>query len=361
MFCTTIPTNINEAEILEHFYPGFNNTNGPLPSSYTLNTPFRLLFVSMNDDNHENSFTNTYIDSKYSMYIRTSPEEVAPQLAMTKLHKHDFYEFMFVLDGKIYVTIENQRHLYETGSSCILNRNVMHAEEYHGNFNVVFLQIQEDFLNSIYQDFCMNFFDVEKLVSSTALVDFFRMNLTGTGDMEKDYVDFIPQKDKAFLVNEVHAIFDSITKETLNPTVGSSINIKYYITKLFRFLSISDNFSTIPIRIGSDAEYVIYTQIVSAMTETYGRISRSQLSEKLNYSGAYLNEITKKYSGLSLFDFGMTFCMKEAARLLRHTNENITDIGLALGFSNRTHFYQKFRETYDVTPAQYRRDNSLRN
>ena len=101
MFYTTTPTYLNETEFLEHFYPGYHNINGPHPSSYTLNTPFRLLFVSMNNNALEDTFTTTYIDSKCSMYARSSVNEVAPQLAKAKLHKHDFYEFMFVLGGEI--------------------------------------------------------------------------------------------------------------------------------------------------------------------------------------------------------------------------------------------------------------------
>lgn len=355
MFFSTTPSFLNEIEVFTHFYSEDFTAGKQFPVNYTLHAPFCLSFISMRSENGEPAFMNTYIDPHYSLYTKSTIDEVAPQLAKTRLHKHNFYEFMFVLNGKIYVNIENQRHLYEKGNCCILNRNVMHAEEYQGNFDIVFLQIQQDFLSYIYQDLCMNFFDVEKLASSTALMDFFQMNLSPKEETEKDYVDFIPKKDKSFLVNEVHDLFDTITRESLNPSIDSSLRIKYNITKLFRFLVVPEYFSTTPIRIGSDAEYAIYTQIVQVMSETCGRVSRSQLSERLNYSGAYLNEITKKYSGLSLFDFGMTFCMKEAARLLCHTKDNITDIGLALGFSNRTHFYKKFRETYGVTPAEYRR------
>lgn len=353
-FLTSLPTNDMEA-IRNTFYPEFDLTQKTLPQNYSVTAPFKLEFITLHPDDEDHYFIDTHVEQKGSIYVLMEKEAVYAHLEKSRLHKHDFYEFMFVLDGEIYVNIENQRHVYAKGNCCILNRNVMHTEEYSTDFKIVFLQLGADFMTSIYNDLCLDFFDVEKTSYRTQLMDFFKMNLTGSVDFEKDYVDLIPNADNDYLVKHVHDIFDKITRESMSPKIGSSIEIKHLIASLFSFLSVPQNFSTTPIRIGSDAEYLTYTHIVEAMIETNGRISRSQLAEKLNYSGAYLNEISKKYSGLSLFDLGMTYCMKEAARLLTETTENINDIILALGFSNKTHFNKIFKETYQLTPSEYRR------
>lgn len=339
----------------KHFYPNMDYIRRIQPANYSINCPYRIIISNMNLNDDEELYACTHIDHKAAAYSVNSREEVAPFFSSLKLHNHNFYEFMCVLDGELYVNIENRRHVYTKGCCCILNRNVMHSEEYNTNFQIVFLQLHPDFLASIYADLCLNIFDVEKTAPPSKLMEFLNMNISDSGNSGKDYVDFIPNTNDSFLTSSIHSIFDRLTRETLSPQIGSSIVVKNLIIKLFRFLSAPDNFNTTPIRIGTDAEYFIYSQIVKAMTETCGRISRRELAEKLNYSGTYLNEIAKKYSGFTLFDFGMTFCMKEAARLLRTTNENVTDIGSALGFSNRTHFYKIFKEAYGMTPAQYRR------
>ena len=199
-------------------------------------------------------------------------------------------------------------------------------------------------------------FQVEKLASTSAINDFFTNNLSSDADTNKAYVDFIPTDDE-IIAKTLHDYFDQITHATLDPKLGSTITIMSLFKKLFMYMSMEENFSTAPVQIGSSAEYTLFTEIVAAMEETNGRISRSQLSNKLNYSGSYLNEICKKYSGLSLFDYGMTFCMKKAAHLLVSSSDNITDIGYALGFTNKTHFYKIFHETYGMTPAAYRRNH----
>lgn len=339
-----------------HFYPTLASGKKVIPSIFSINYPYRLIFFNIPSEDIDAFFICTHIDPSAIMYSVTKKDDDAiSSISTMKFHKHDFFEFMFVLDGELYVNIENQRHLYSKGCCYIVNRNVRHAEEYKPSFRAVFFQFHPDFLNSIYSDLCMDFFDIEKNSPKSKLMDFLHLNLSGSENSEKDYVDFIPVANNAFLINSIHSIFDQITRETLSPHVGSSITVKQLTLKLFCFLLNPNYFSTSPIRIGSDAEYTIYTQILNAMIDNHGRISRNQLAKELNYSGAYLNEISKKYSGLSLFDFSMTFCMKEAARLLRDSDMNILDIGNHLGFSNRTHFYKIFKKTYHETPAEYRR------
>lgn len=83
-------------------------------------------------------------------------------------------------------------------------------------------------------------------------------------------------------------------------------------------------------------------------------MSRSELERLLNYSGDYLNRIVNKYAGMCLYDYGMTFCLKKAAKYLTETNESIGAIANRLQFTNRTHFYSLFKEKYGVTPKEYR-------
>ena len=58
---------------------------------------------------------------------------------------------------------------------------------------------------------------------------------------------------------------------------------------------------------------------------------------------------------MNLFEYGMTFCMKEAARLLEETDLSVTAIAEALKFSNQGHFYKLFKQTYGMLPKEYRR------
>lgn len=113
-------------------------------------------------------------------------------------------------------------------------------------------------------------------------------------------------------------------------------------------------YHTNPVAIGTEAENHLYTEITHIMELTSGRATRAQLEEELHYSGTYLNRIVKKYTGLSIFDYGMTFCMKNAAALLTGTELSIAEIASRLQFGNRSNFYKQFTGFYHMTPAQYR-------
>ena len=157
-------------------------------------------------------------------------------------------------------------------------------------------------------------------------------------------------------VRRVRGILNAIEDDLLSPCIGSTYQIKALIAKLLHQLSDPTYFETTPIQIGTDAENLLYNEIDRIMHETRGRASRSFLEEELHYSGNYLNKITKKYTGLTIHDFGMTICMACAARDLLDTDHSIGDIAASLGFSNRTHFYKQFDKVYHVSPAEYRKN-----
>ena len=355
MFFTTTLKENDLDYLLNYIYPEMDIDAGKIPVNYRILEPYRLIFTTSKQDEGDNYINNCFISPKGSLYAALSVEEFSEINDMKQLHKHDFFEFMFVIDGEVYVNIENSRHLYKKGSCCILNRNVRHSEEYSTSFQIVFLQLSASLARDIYADLCLDYFDIEKLKPASDMKIFLETNLDNNNFAEKDYVDFIPATDHEYLIEKVHGLFDNITRNTMAPNIGTSIEIKNQLTQLINFMSAPNNFSTTPIQIGSDAESALFNNITGAMIESDGRISRSQLSEMLHYSGAYLNAICKKYSGLSLFDYGMTYCMKKAAELLSTTNENIGSIEASLGFTNHTHFYKMFKSTYDMTPAEYRR------
>lgn len=349
-----------EEELKEYFYPSKYFGNGTYPLNYINTTPYKLILSTLCQGDTGLHLVTSNLSPHGSLYSSLPLDMLQLAQSSKRLHKHDFIEFMFVLDGEIYVNIENQRHLYTKGSCCILNRKIRHSEEFNTEYRVLFLQISYDFLNAIYADFSLDFFDIADKNIHSDLMEFLKLNLSSKDEMEKDYVDFIPNRNDNELIKTMHDFFDLITKETLDPGIKSSLTIKYVIIELFRHISVLENYSTTPVRIGTDAEHTLYHQIVKAMADNYGRISRSQLSELLNYSGAYLNEISKKYSGLSLYDLGMTYCMKEVARLLVETSYSIADIEASFGFTNRTHFYKIFKETYGTTPARYKKSQQIK-
>ena len=344
-----------EVKDLNEFFVATNKDNS-ITSFYQLKSPFQVHFTTLHPEDIENFYISTLISPNHSIYFSESKEKMLPYLVNT-MHHHDYYELLFVLEGELYQNIENRRHLYPIGSCCLLNKKVQHTEEYSTDFRAVFLHFSDSFIHDLYRNLTFNYFKIEKEHSSTLLYKFLFSNLYKHGNDTKNYMDFIPVKDNPWIIRHVHNIFERITKETLTPTIGSSSVIMEQFCKFFCYLNSEENYTTTPVQIGTDAENKIYDMITDAMIQSNGRISRRELASSLHYSGVYLNNIVKKYTGLSIYDYGMTFCMRKTAELLTSSNLPISDIAISMGFTNRTHFYKIFERTFRTSPSEYRKKN----
>ena len=334
--------------------PGIADNVSVISAFYRLKSPFALQFTTFHPDTEDQTFLFTSMSPDNIIYCSSSASEVRQYLS-GDLHQHDFFELLFVVDGTLYQNIENRRHLYIPGSCCLLNKNVRHTEEYSTDFRVIFFQFSDHFIKEIFSALSMNYFKAERDHKQTQMEQFLQQNLLNPGHTWKNYIDFIPTNDADWTVQNVHSIFEQITRELLSPQFGSSAAITSLFFKLFHLLDQPKYYQTSPVKIGTDSENLLFQKITRLMEKSNGRMSRHEHESSLHYSGDYLNKIVKKYTGLAIFDYGMTFCMKRASSLLQYSNMTISEIARQLGFSNRTHFYKVFQNTFSLTPSEYRR------
>ena len=340
--------------IINKLLPSSSNDISLLPSFYQMNEPYRIQLFTFRPEDEELYFTMTSLSPDNIIYTVMEKNDVGLRLT-PQPHQSDYYEIMVVLDGSIYQTIENQRHIYSTGSCSLLNPNVRHSLEFTTPFQIALLQYSVSFLRSIFDDLSLNFFEIEQKQPTNNLEDFLHSDFDTDEGTRKNYIDFIPLQTDSWIVENVHILLDAMAKVTLSPKIGASHMIKSITFRLLQLLSSSDNYKTTPTQLGTDTEVALYNKITQLMKSTHGRITRSELEQNLNYSGSYLNDIVKKYTGLNIFNYGMSFCLKEAAKLLIETDNNISEIASMLGFTNRTHFYKLFENMYQMTPTKFRK------
>ena len=145
----------------------------------------------------------------------------------------------------------------------------------------------------------------------------------------------------------------------VNPAPDSTLYIKAIIYRIMHYLDNPNYYLTESIHFGTKAEAKLFSEITHLMEETNGRISRSELARSLNYSGNYINHIVQKYTGLSTFEYAISFTMQKAAWMLTHSTDTVSSIIIELGFSDRTHFYNLFQKEYGMTPKAYRKSHQL--
>lgn len=313
-----------------------------------------LIFETVHPDNPDMNFVFAYMGPDVLANSAMSYLEAFQEVYHRELHQHDFFELLYIIRGEMYQRIENERHIYPEGSLCLLNRNIRHREEFSTDFRTVFLTLPPLLVQELLSGLQTSFFDVEKNMNRKIISRFFHKNLEQNSVSNREYIDFIPTGEDEACKKYMYSLFEQITHHFLNPQIGSTYAIKGSILRIFYELSNPNHYQTVPLNIGTDREAQLFDSITSLMKSRYGRLSRTELENTLGYNGSYLNRIVKKYTGMSLFQYGMVFCMEEAENLLTHTQMRITDICEVLQFSNLTHFYKLFQETHRMTPKEYR-------
>jgi len=82
--------------------------------------------------------------------------------------------------------------------------------------------------------------------------------------------------------------------------------------------------------------------------------SLDELAALSGMSHSRLNREFKRAYGHTVFSWLRQYRLQQSASALRHTDADITDIAVRLGFSSASHFAASFRQKYGCSPLQYR-------
>lgn len=322
-----------------------------IPETYLLSHPFLIFFTTYRPEDTESTYVYTSLLPEKQFNSSVSRNKFQASIN-PPLHRTNFYELYFIIEGSMFQNIEHQRHLYPEGSCVLLNRNVRRVIEYSNEFRCVSLQLSNDFIEDCFS--AASYFQVEQNPIVFSVRQFFLNDMRPENSAARNYIDFIPLKDHDWIQQNIHQLFERIVKETMEPHISSSHMIRALFMELLYNLFHPDHFSNTPVSLGNSGEKELFEEITKYIKKRNGRVSRRELTEVFHYSGNYIYKVIHKYTGLSVFDYGMTFCLKEAARMLGETSLTAQEIAGRLGFQNRSHFYRLFQDMYGMTPRQYR-------
>lgn len=89
-------------------------------------------------------------------------------------------------------------------------------------------------------------------------------------------------------------------------------------------------------------------------------ISVEDIAAFCNLNRSYFGKIFRNAVGKSPQEFLISYRMVKAAELLKLTELSVGDIGNAVGYPNLLHFSRAFKNTYGISPRQWRNENKLR-
>lgn len=321
----------------------------------TLNVPFCLNFMAGGKYGLGNvsSFTSLSGNKPFLIERKDYCETESNQQELDNtipnwgigMHQHDYFEFMFVLEGMVEHRIEDGCYLFEVGEACLLNRNIKHYEVFGTHYLIAYLCFSKSYIKKI--------LNAEGMNAIGNIYRFFAENSDEQARYTRNYLSFSPFGEKSS--EDVSLIINKIASELKLQDTGYHNIILGLLERLFGILQNTKKYETSKITFDSSAESALFLKITEIMESQLGKVSRTDLSKELNYSGDYLNRVVKKHTGMNLSEYRQKLCLSKASELIRSSDYSISSIIHDIGFENRTYFYKLFESRYGMSPTDFRK------
>lgn len=181
--------------------------------------------------------------------------------------------------------------------------------------------------------------------------------------IDRDYIDYIcPQcKDRGFcLDNDYNAskeIIDHLFKLVEAYENHNLLEANIIVLKIIKVLADKLIVNEFYVKEKHDDEsYELVISIMKYINQYYHqKITLDKLAFLTNYSKAYLSNVFKKKTGITISEYLRNVRLEHCLDDLKYKKDTIAEIALNNGFANIQIFNRVFKDIYNVTPNQYRK------
>lgn len=243
-------------------------------------------------------------------------------------HKHDFWEFLYIVSGKGQVCVGTKNYTAQSGDLFIYPPSVEHDETPSQG---------------------------ETLVVRV-------LSIINTGDIT--FMEYWPLSDPhyvKFSQTWLNIVFDRISDKILSELEQMDTAYTIRIKALsFEWQSYLMMYVEKTCKKGLDSpqeNYVFHTQ--QYILQNYQRsISLESIASNSYVSTYYLSHIFKKITGSTPMNYLTTLRMKKAQDLLENTRISISEVGRMVGYEDVQHFSNSFKKHFGCSPRVYRQSRN---
>ncbi|MDD3278216.1 MAG: response regulator [Lachnospiraceae bacterium] len=101
-------------------------------------------------------------------------------------------------------------------------------------------------------------------------------------------------------------------------------------------------------------------QALAYIHENYNKnLNMAMVSNYVSMNYSLFSVTFKQYTGQNFVNYVKTIRLEKAQKLLAETEEKVIDISQIVGYDNEKHFMKLFKNTYGVSPTEYRRNAQM--
>lgn len=265
------------------------------------------------------------------------------------IHKHEYYEIMYVSSGKCSITISNEETPVNTtsydlvqGQFIFIMPNIFHQlvikegnEAFLYNIELQHVNYDDEHISNVFNIINV---DYEKLFNNTKLTK------------------LIASKEGFIITSDISQVGTTI-KELILCCVKKQKTKEDYLSLILKeanlFVEISNCINSK--RLG-DVTYI--KKANTYILENYTRkILIDDIAKHVNISKSYLEHQYKKYMGQSILSFINLLRVQRAEKLLLNTSKSISEIALTVGYKDKNQLNYEFKKKTGMSPRDYKKNN----
>ena len=237
-----------------------------------------------------------------------------------QVHSHNFFEIEFLVEGSGKQIINDKEYLWVPGSIAFFSPTDFH--EIIVDSPMRYYNISFDF-ELVSKEIIKKMMDVEE-------------NMMCSSDIEKEHFE----KIASMLVDAVK--------------FPLMFNTEYAVSLLNSFLIGINQMSKRVLNLKTQLPAI--KQAVLFMHANFSnKITLSDIAKSVHLSPSYFSELFREKSGITVSQYLLELRIDYAKKLLDSTNDSITDICFACGFTSLSNFMKNFKKTTNTSPLKYRK------
>lgn len=236
-------------------------------------------------------------------------------------HFHIETELVYVLDGSLNVTIENEHFTLKKEEICIITPKLIHNLYSYENSKT----------------FVMKLFPVID-ISNIRLTN----NVISPGSA--DY-------------NQIKGYITSMLFEDKTKSLGYKLSTNIIAEKIFLFIIRNMKYCQLEelaqTKLATKSEFL--DSVTSYLEEHYAEsFSLEDVSKKSNYTKSYFCHYFKRITGVSFWHYYTIFRLEKSIQMMKkYPKKKYIEISEMSGFKNIRSFNQAFKEYHHCTPREY--------
>lgn len=256
------------------------------------------------------------------------------------MHTHTFLEMNYMLQGTATEIVEGEKIVLHSGDLLLLDVGSKHA--------IQALDEEDILINILFREQTISVNLLSDLRrNNSVLYDFLISHAVGKKAIHADFLLF-PKKRGSEIKETIEHIIDEyfLKRDFSNSVIKSYLSIS--LTQLVREYPLEKNDQI-------SKSQKLATDILKIISQKFRTITLKKVAKQYNYNENYLSNLFKEEVGKTFSEILTQERLIQAHSMITNTIIPITAIMERVGISNKTFFYNKYKEFYHSTPGEDRK------